>query len=424
MSRRLNVAVIGMGGFAGEHQRAIRDLEAAGECRQVCACDPRHHEFQDRMVRWEFARRGVAIYADYTNMLEAHRHNLDLVTVPTPIPLHAEMHRAVVERGLACYLEKPPTLYHAELEEMIAADAAAPWQTMVGFSFIVEPERQTLKQRLLSGEFGKLRRVCFLGLSPRASSYYARAPWAGRLMLDGRPVLDSCIGNAMAHYIHNLLFWAGDRDLFAWEDVASVEAELYRAHAIEGTDTVFASGRCANRVEFRLAATHACVGEQFSLEWLECEKARLVRKSGESFRILWKGGPFETVTAQSRDLLRENLQTYFRYVRGDTDRPLTTLTDCRPFVALNDLAYVAAGAIATIPREQTRRSSPDGSTGENVAIWNIRDVCEEFLASGRFPSRQGVAWGRPGGRAAIDSLPKLLDVVRQMARAANVGEAT
>jgi hypothetical protein len=153
-------------------------------------------------------------------MLDAECGELEVVTVPTPIPLHAPMHRACVERGLACYLEKPPTLYHAELDEMLAVEARAARQTQVAFNFIVEDSRQALKRRILAGEFGRVLRAGSHGHWPRPTTYFTRSAWAGRLFLGGRPVLDSCIGNAMAHYVHSLLFWCGDSALLSWAEAA------------------------------------------------------------------------------------------------------------------------------------------------------------------------------------------------------------
>ena len=51
------------------------------------------------------------------------------------------MHKAIVARGLACYLEKPPTLWPDELAQMIATDADARFATNVGFNFTIEPAR-------------------------------------------------------------------------------------------------------------------------------------------------------------------------------------------------------------------------------------------------------------------------------------------
>jgi predicted dehydrogenase len=170
-------------------------------------------------------------------MLERHRRELDLVVVPTPINLHAEMHAAATAFGLPVHLEKPPTLDHAELEQMIAADAHARRASFVGFNFIIEKTRLALKQRLLAGEFGDVRGATLSATWPRPTSYFTRNQWAGRLLVGDQLVLDSCFGNAMAHFVHNLLFWAGNRGLYSWGQPAAVRAELDRAHPIEGADT-------------------------------------------------------------------------------------------------------------------------------------------------------------------------------------------
>ena len=253
----LNVAVIGLGGFAASHHRALLSLENDGLCRVVATCDPFPVNFAQEQRDYQFAERGVRVFDDYLTMLDALRDEIEVVTVPTPLPLHAEMHRACVQRGLACYLEKPPTLYWRELEAMLEVEKAAKFSTNVGFNFIAETARQNLKRRLMIGEFGALRRVSFLGHWPRRAEYFQRAAWAGRIRLDGRLVLDSCIGNALAHYIHNLLFWAGTREIFDWATVSCMKAELSRAHDIENYDTIFARGSFENGVEFRIAATHS-----------------------------------------------------------------------------------------------------------------------------------------------------------------------
>src|SRR5262245_51931939 len=125
MASPIRLAIIGMGGFAGDHHRVARALEAEGACRVVCTCDPQREKFAAETERWEFSRRVVRVFADYREMLDACQADLDLVAVPTPVPLHAPMHRAAVERGLACYLEKPPTLDHAEMKEMLAVEERA-----------------------------------------------------------------------------------------------------------------------------------------------------------------------------------------------------------------------------------------------------------------------------------------------------------
>jgi predicted dehydrogenase len=414
--RPLRVGVIGMGGFAGEHHAAIQQLERAGECQLVCTCDPNPAAFSEKMNGWQFAKRGVLVFDNYRDMLDACAERLDVLTIPTPVPLHAEMHRAGVERGLAVYLEKPPTLNPSELDAMLIVESRAHTQqrTNVGFNFIIEPARQQLKQRLLNGEFGALREVSFYGLWPRPHSYYQRAPWAGRLILDGRLVLDSCLGNAMAHYIHNVLFWAGRDDLFSWASVQSVEAECYRAHAIEGTDTIFLRAQVDGAVELRCALTHACDGPHRHQERLVCEHATITYVTHERYVIEWSNGKTET-QAIPTVTLHDNLAAYLTYVRGESPRPATRLADSVPFVQLNALVYVAAGDIHTIPNMKLAITR-DAVGQEWVVIPAIDDVVQRFLHAGRFPSAQRVAWGRTGGTATRADLHALHPTVQRMVR--------
>jgi predicted dehydrogenase len=407
-----------MGGFASVHHDVIARLESTGEYRLVCACDLRMEAFAERQTALRFAERGVRIFTDYRDMLEACRPELEVVSLPTPIPLHAPMHRACVERGLAVYLEKPPTLDYAELEQMIAVESHATRQTVVGFNFIIEPERQSLKQRLVAGEFGKVQRVDAYALWPRNADYFTRADWAGRLLKDGRLVLDSCIGNAMAHQVHNALFWCGTEAPWAWGAINEVRAELYRAHAIEGLDTAFIAATTHQGVELRLAMSHACQGAHHQEERILCEQA-VIRyhinnsgPNGELFSITWNDGHVETGGPVERNLIEMNFRAYAAYLRGESERPTTRLTDCRPFVQLNNLAYVAAGTLTTIPAPHVV-SHPDGF----LAVTGLPEAVHEFVRSGHFPSEQAHPWAVPGGTATALDLPALTRVIQTMASA-------
>jgi predicted dehydrogenase len=244
----------------------------------------------------------------------------------------------------------------------------------VGFNFIVEVARRNLKQRILDGEFGVLQRVSFLGHWPRPASYFTRAPWAGRIRVNQQLVLDSCIGNAMAHYIHNLLFWGGTREMFDWASVTQMDAELSRAHAIENYDTILARGALDSGAEFRIAATHASKGQQYHYEVVHCERATITYYTGAEWHVDWKDGSRESGAADRGDLLARNFEEYFRYVRGEATRPLTRLEDTRPFVHLTNLVYAAAGGIETEEEQFIERD------GEWVAVRDIVDIMETFMA--------------------------------------------
>lgn len=423
MAKRLQVAIIGMGGFAGVHHDVVAKLEARGELRLACTCDPGMDTFAERQAALDFPARGVRTFRDYREMLEVCAGDLDFVTVPTPIPLHAPMHQACVDRGLPVYLEKPPTLSWQELEAMLAVETRAAKATNVGFNYIIEPERQALKRRLAAGEFGVVRRVTVQACWPRPTTYYTRANWAGRLSLNGGLVLDSPMGNAMAHLVHNALFWAGQgADPWSWGEVRAVRAELYRAHAIQGADTVFLSSELDAGVELRLAMTHACAGSAANLETVHCDKATIyynldvgASPAVRRLQVRWQDGRVEELKLDFPNFVIDNFAAYAAYVRGDAPRPMTRLVDSRPFVHLNNLAYLAAGRIVTVSGAATERT-PDGQArGEFVAIRDVAAAVDRFIAEGALPSVQALPWAVAGGGADVAQLPKLAQVVSALA---------
>lgn len=361
----LRVAVAGLGGFAGSHHAALEILEARAECRVVATCDPDVPARGAEIERFHLAARGVMVLPDLAAMLDL---SPDVVTLPTPIPLHAAQHAAVRAAGAFCYLEKPPTLWWPEYREMVERDGGT---TQVGFNFVGDPFRQKLRERIQSGEFGPLHAATFLGLWPRGAEYYARNEWAGRLTVGGRPVLDSCIGNAMAHYVQNLLFWTG-------QEVEGVRAWLARAHPIESYDTAFVEATVAGGARLRIGATHTGT-LNFDRETVELREARIVFDSWRSARIEWRDGRTEPVDSSIPDqgaMLRENLSEYFAFVRGERARPATRLEDCEGFVALCGLALVSSGGIADLGGAEA---------GSHRVVEGLEDRLRAFVDNGAWP---------------------------------------
>ena len=416
MKPPIRIGIIGLGGFAGAHHHTLVQLEAQGHARLVCTCDPQAAAFAAQQQSLEFARRGVQVFTDYRAMLDASGHELDMLVVPTPISLHAEMHRAAVERGIPVYLEKPPTLDYRELERMIATDRAAKKATLVGFNFIIERARLALKQRLLSGDFGLLREVRLNTQWPRPDSYFARNNWAGRLLApDGGVILDSCFGNAMAHFVHNLLFWAGDSTLMSWGQPETVRAELYRAHPIEGADTFFVESRTTAGAILRFAITHACEGESLQAEIVVCEKASIHYWVGDRAEIRWHDGRVEPVTLDPFHALEENHRDYYRYLRGESPRPATTLVDSRPFVVLNNLAYVSSGEITPIPASLIHSITHPHDAKNYLAVDGLPAALDDFLAHGRWPGATlGWRTGTPATLVTPADLPRFIPTLEAL----------
>ena len=414
MKSPIRIGIVGMGGFAGSHHVTIARLEERNHARLVCTCDPFPEAFSTEQQNWRFAARGVQVFNDYRRMIEACHHSLDMVVIPTPIQLHAEMHDAATARGLPTYLEKPPTLDHLELARMIVADRRARKPSLVGFNFIIEKLRLSLKQRLLDGEFGSIRGATLSALWPRPASYFARNDWAGRLLIGDSVVLDSCFGNAMAHFVHNLLFWTGGPELFSWAQIAAVRAELYRAHALEGADTFFVETDTSSGITMRFALSHACAGASTHCEMVLCDHAVLRYSVGGNIEIRWNDGRVERTPLDAFDPLLENHLEYFRFLRGESPRPATTLPDAEPFVVLNDLAYVSSGHIAPIPAAQVSGVRDEKEQKDYLHVASMMTVHENFLVRGVWPSACG--WGRePAAVVTTAVLPRIHDVVRAMA---------
>ena len=416
MKPPIRIGIVGMGGFAGSHHYAIARLEERGHARLVCTCDPNPATFAGEQQAWRLDARGVQVFTDYRAMLEACHQNLDMLVVPTPIQLHAEMHAAATALGIPVYLEKPPTLDYAELERMIAADARARKASLVGFNFIIEKLRLSLKERLLAGEFGAIRGATLGALWPRPASYFSRNDWAGRLLTrEDQIVLDSCFGNAMAHFVHNLLFWTGGPELLSWAKIAAVRAELYRAHAIEGADTFFVEADTTSGMTLRFALSHACAGPSTHCEMVLCDKAVVRYAVGGHLEIRWTDGRVERSQLEPFDSLQENQLEYFRYLRGEVPRPATTLADSRPFVELNDLAYVSSGRITTLLPELVSGVRDEKEQKDYLQVNGMAAAHENFLVRGAWPSASG--WGRgPAEVVTPADLPKFHDVVRAMAQ--------
>jgi predicted dehydrogenase len=140
---------------------------------------------------------------------------------------------------------------------MSAARDRADRLVAVGYQWSFSVAIQRLKHDVLSGVYGEPKRLKTLVLWPRGRSYYNRNSWAGRRRTeDGRPVFDSPLNNATAHYLHNMLYVLGeatDRSVVP----THVTAELYRANEIENFDT--AALRCVvpNGAELLFYTTHA-----------------------------------------------------------------------------------------------------------------------------------------------------------------------
>ena len=406
----LRTAIAGIGGFGTQHHGVFAQLEEDGLVRVVATCDPALDRLEEVCKRHRFAGRGVRAYRDFDEMLHACGAQLDLGVVAAPISLHARMHEAFVRNGAACYLEKPPTLDPEELRGMLAVEEHAAVPTNVGFSYIYMPERLALKRRMLGGEFGALKGLSFLGLAQRDPFYFQRNNWAGKLLFGGHLLLDSCLGNAMAHFVNSMLFFANQSLLQGWSRPISMDCELYRANPIEGPDTIFAIAGLDNGIELRIAASHACPNrEQVIEEKMEFEGTTITIRATNIVTIERPGMPDETFSI-AEPSLADCVGDYMEFLNGHHARPAQTLHDCLGFVETNALFYLADSQIHDLPANALSHLEPDSV----IAMPNVEDAGRRLIDEVLLPSQAGFSWARPGGTSSIDAVPNLRALVQRI----------
>ncbi len=249
------VALIGVSGYGRIYLQLLQECQTQGRLKLVAAVVINPEEEPETMC-W-LQSQDCRIYADYEVMLATEAGRLDLCMVPTGIHWHSRMTIAALRCGANVLVEKPLCASMAEVREIEAVAAETNRFVAVGFQDFYEPGTQWLKDQLGQGVIGSIESVRFLGLWPRARQYFLRNNWAGHLFSEGAPVLDSPLSNAFAHFVMLSLYFSDrGRDSVAAAEI--VEAELYRAHAIESFDTGVVRSRTANGIELWFGASHAC----------------------------------------------------------------------------------------------------------------------------------------------------------------------
>lgn len=152
----------------------------------------------------------------------------DIVIVATPTNTHFGLAALALEHGSHVYLEKPPVATMEQFTDLLALQERTGRAIQVGF--------QSFGSHALTeiAELGGATSVATWANWSREFAYWNRSAWAGKRTLDGQPVVDGVLTNALSHAVATALHIAGARRR---EDIARIELELYRANDIEADDT-------------------------------------------------------------------------------------------------------------------------------------------------------------------------------------------
>ena len=249
------IAVVGMGGFARTHHQYVQNVEKTGLGQHVA---------QDAIAAAQAAvadelkvlhDRGIGIYASLREMLAKAREEIDVVCIPTGIPLHRPMAIAALEAGCNVLVEKPAAGSIQDVDAMLAVEAKSTGFCAVGYQHAYSPDYLRVKELVCSGALGRIKQVRAFGCWPRDPSYYGRNGWAGKLAVGDTWVLDSPHNNALAHAV-NIMCIMGSAERGKALQPLAVQAELYRANSIESADTVALRAETDEGVDIFFVVSH------------------------------------------------------------------------------------------------------------------------------------------------------------------------
>lgn len=377
MNSAADTVVLGMAGIGGYAAGMADLLLEIGDrldppVRLAAVCDPEPGAHVERVEQLQ--GQGVQVFDSFEELLAVKA--LDAVWLPVPIDLHKPFTLQALSAGKAVLCEKPAAGTVDELDAMIAARDRAGLPAVIGFQDVYDPTTLPLKQRLLGGELGPIRRAVVHGCWPRPASYFERNTWAGRLKRGESWVLDSPVQNAMSHFVNIALFLLGGEESASATPV-SLETELYRAAPIENFDTVSALVSLDEGPDLLALLTHACAervdptlrieGERGSVTWT----TRNVTVEAPSGR---------EVLERDHSMRRRMLQRFARLVRGvaEPEIAVASLEVARQHTMLiNGLSEAAP--IHPIPDDQIVAASVQDSTVH--AVPNIERVYAHCAAS-------------------------------------------
>ncbi|WP_306210244.1 Gfo/Idh/MocA family protein [Actinoplanes sp. RD1] len=360
------VGLVGANGHGQHHRRIIAGL---GGVPLVGLADPQPVQGDPQ---------GARVFRDHREMLAETRP--DVVVICTPPHTHLAIAEDVLRAGADVLLEKPPVRTLDEHHRLAAVVAETGGACQVGFQALGSHAAARLWD-FVANE--KVTSIAAVASWQRDDAYYARAPWAGRRQIDGRPVIDGVLVNPLAHALMQALETARAAGAGEW---ATLEIERYRTRPIEADDTAFARLTFPNNA--RLLAAVTLAGEDFIAGDIVADgSAGRAVLEYPTDRLALPGSPTEQ---SQRTGLLENLIAH-----RETGVPLIApLERTRIFTSV--LQTITAPDLP----EPTLLEPPHVQNRAGVrVVTGINEVLRQVAETGSLPSELGVPWAvRPATR--------------------------
>ena len=161
--KEIKVAIIGYGGIAKAHYLGYTQLDAEGEpVKLVAVCDIDPERFTAKIKtnlynNNESLPESIHRYTDVDELIA--NEEFDMADICLPTYLHKEYSVKLMAAGKHVMCEKPMALTGEECEEMLAASEKYDKKLMIGQCLRFNATYEYLKDAVVSGRYGKLRRL-------------------------------------------------------------------------------------------------------------------------------------------------------------------------------------------------------------------------------------------------------------------------
>jgi predicted dehydrogenase len=131
----------------------VRNFDDLAELTWLCDLD------EDLRTRLGARYPHAKVTSEYRDLLEDD--SLDALVIATPVPTHYALAKQALEAGKHVFVEKPPAMRAAEMDELVALAAERDRVLMPGHLLLYHPGVLKLKELVEGGELGEV--LCVYG---------------------------------------------------------------------------------------------------------------------------------------------------------------------------------------------------------------------------------------------------------------------
>ncbi len=387
LTKPVKVVMVGIAGYGFYYLKTLLEKCSPEEVEIVGGVEP----YPDKAeISDELKTRGIPVFSSLEEFYDKGRE-AELVVVASPLHFHVPQSILALQHGSHVLCDKPVGVTVQEVDRLIAQKDTANKEVLVGFQWSYSQAIQALKSDIRKGIWGKPRRLKTLCFWPRDLAYYQRNSWAGKIRdSKGHWILDSPAHNAMAHFLHNLLYLLGDRPETSAVP-AKIKAEAYRAFPIDNYDTTACRIWTGEGTELLFYASHAVSRDWGPMFLLDFEEATI--SFGETGQEIiardLRGGEKRYGSPEDDDQFKK-LFDAIQVVQGRREVVCGPEASRSQVVCVNGIQD-SVGTITDLPPVLVQRSAEGRIVAQ--AVEQSLTICYQ---RGVLPSESNQSWAQAG----------------------------